>query len=235
MNILLIDDDTNFIEKLKDDLWKFFYDYEDKTYFSIYSKMDDNIQFLDYQLAFLDIDLSCEKYTGIDIAEYIRMINPSCYIVFVSAKNHLIHSTLKVHPFFFIRKSNYSIDLDVFFKIFKDKIKKNVVIQLEYLSEQHIINIDDIIYIKATNHKSIVHTKKGNFYDNRTLKSFSKILTYEKYVQIHRSVIINMDFLLKRTNTSVILLLYENETIELIIGRTYKNNFNQAYKEMLLR
>lgn len=235
MNILILDDNVEDTKKIKNDLWNFFCNYEDKVHFDIFSKINQNIPFLKYQLAFLDIDLEDEKYTGIDIAQRIKEFNSSCYIVFISAKNNLIHSTLKVQPFFFIRKSNYIEDLDVFFMIFKDRIRHYDVVQIEYLSEQHVINIEDIIYIKATNHKSTLYTKRGTFQDNRTLKLFLKILPHEKYVQIHRAIIINFDYLLKRTNSAVILSMNTDCPIELQIGRTYKENFNKAYREMLLR
>lgn len=235
MNILIVDDDTIWVKKFKHDVQNFFYDYEDKTLFDIYFKNDKSIPFHQYQLAFLDIDMGSNQFKGIEIAEELRKQNPSCYIVFVSAKNNLIHATLKIQPFFFIRKSNYQEDLDVFFTIFKDKIKQHHVIQLEYLSEQHVINMEDIVYVEAFNHSCKIYTRNQEYYDNRTLKSFLSILSQDQFVQIHRAIIINFNYLLKRTSTTVTMFLEGNQEIELFIGRTYRTSFNNAYKEMLLK
>lgn len=235
MNILIIEDDTTFIDKLKHDLLIFFSNYNDRTCFSTYHTKENSIPFMKFQIAFLDIDLESSEYTGIDIATKIRSSNPFCYIVFISAKNDLIHSTFKIQPFFFIRKSNYNEDFDVFCMLFKDKIKKKDMIEIEYLSVQQLLNIYDIVYIKAINHCINLYTKNGMYEDNHTLKSFYEILPKEIFVQIHRSIIINIDYLIKRTNSSVILSLDDNKTIELEIGRKYKDNFNKSYMEMLLR
>jgi len=235
MNILIIDDEEIFNEKLKKDLWNFFFKYDDNICIDMFLTMKEEIPLLKYQLAFLDIDLRIENYTGIDIARQLGRINPSCYIIFVSAKNDLIHSSLHVQPFFFIRKSNYLVDLDAFFILFKNKIKKNQVIKLKYSYDQHIVKLENIIYIKAQDHHCTVYTQHRSLQDYNTLKSLLQKLPKDKFVQIHRSLIINLDYVVKHTRTTVILLADENSTIEFSIGRAYKKYFHIAYKEKLLR
>lgn len=230
MNILIIDDNTEFIEILKRDLFYHFCHYYEKVNFTTSKKALTNIdKHNDINIAFIDIDLPNKD--GISFAKEFREKHPKTILVFISSYIHLVHDTLVVHPFYFIRKSAYDQDINTFFKLISDISDNKKTIDIICNGDHNRIFVDDIIYIESQGHKLFIHTIQNLLYDNRTLKEILAILPNEDFIRIHKSFIININFLTKITTNSIIL----NNKIDLKLGRSYKNDFERFYKEFLLR
>ena len=63
------------------------------------------------------------------------------------------------------------------------------------------------------------------------MSSFHQLLPDDKFIQIHRSFIININHLISYRKGHLIMI--NNE--DLVIGRVYKNKFDQFYQEYLLK
>lgn len=231
MNILFVDDNKDFINDLKKRVFIFISNYNDRTSSHVYHKYTSKLLETKYHLAFIDIDLADDNVNGIIIAEKIKELNPACYIVFVSARNDLMHSSLRVQPFYFIRKTNYIEDLDIFFDLFCDKMYNFDILQLTYLSKSYTVSSFEILYLEAYQHITCIHTQDDIFYDKRSLKQFCSILSKDFFVQIHRSLIINLRYMTNFTSSSVCI----NNNDEFKIGRTYKELCQSKIKEFLLK
>ena len=230
MNILIIDDNNEFIEKLKNDLFYHFCHFYEKINFITSEKPLENIEKYDnIDFAFFDIDLP-EK-NGILFAKEFRDMYPKTILIFISSHTHLVHNTLVVRPFYFIRKTTYKKDMHTFFELINDIVINREVIDLYYNTERSRIFTDDIIYVEAQVHKLIIHTTNGVFYDNHSLKGFLMILPSDTFIRIHKSFIINSNYLTKVSTNNLVL----NNTISLNIGRFYKDDFEKFYKDFLIR
>lgn len=231
MNILIIDNDQNMIDKLKRDLYNYFCEFYKEINFYSYSSnfLDCNFK-KNYDYAFIDIDLH-KEYSGIDIAFHIVESHPDVSIIFVSAHNKYIHDALITSPFYFIRKAFYSKDIQVFFSMIEHRVQINQTLNLKYKCENSRINMNKIIMIEGQVHKLTLTSVDKAYYDNRSLKEILTLLPEDKFVQIHKSYIINLDYLLEYKSNKVKL---SNGT-EINVGRTCKDNFNQILKEYLIK
>lgn len=230
MNILIIDDNNEFIEKIKNDLFYHLCHFYEKINFITSEKPLENIEeYENIDFAFFDIDLP-EK-NGILFAKEFRDMYPKTIIVFISSHIHLVHNTLVVRPFYFIRKTTYKKDINTFFKLINDIVINKEAIDLYYNTERSRIFTDDIIYVEAQVHKLIIHTTNGVFYDNHSLKEFLMILPTDTFIRIHKSFIINSNYLTKVSTNNLVL----NNSISLNIGRFYKDDFEKFYKDFLIR
>lgn len=231
MNILLVDDDKNIIEIIKKDLFIYFSEFNHDVNFYAYSSdflsIDINIV---YDFIFIDIELLSEN--GIDIVKKIKYSQPKSKVIFISGYLNLIHDSMFVQPFYFIRKMNYKEDLDKFFMILNHLEKENKIICLNYKNEKTKVNIDEICYISSSGHELTIVTKDGKYSDNRKLKDFFNYLQYnDSFVRIHKSFIINLDYLLSYKKNTIILI----DKTEINIGRKYKDEFEMKFKEFLLK
>lgn len=227
MNILIIDNDDSFINKLQNDLFQYFCnDYEKVTFIYDLSSLE-SIHHLHY--AFIDINLP--QTNGILIAKEIKEKFPKIILVFISSHSHLVHTTLIVNPFYFIRKSHYQKDLHTFFVLIKNEISKKEIIDLSYNMEKQRLFINDIVYIESQIHKLLIHTQDQVYYDNRSLKKFLQLLPKNDFVQIHKSYIININYLTLIKSNQVFL----NHSLSLSIGRAYKEDFQNFYMDYLLK
>lgn len=231
MRLLIIDDDNEFIEILYKDLFCFFSEFNEKIEIIKITCDFNNIHYDEkYDFIFLDIDL--KDISGFDLAKRIKEHYPNSVITFVSAMNNLIHSSLRIQPFFFIRKSDYKKDLLVFFDLVKEQVKKKSIIEVSSNYTKNHIFLEDIVYIEVKTHLLSIYTINDVYYDNRSLKEFLGLLDNIKFVQIHKSYIINFDYLISYKKGGKIELINKSE---LNIGRSFKKHFEERYKEFLLQ
>lgn len=58
-----------------------------------------------------------------------------------------------------------------------------------------VVMISDIIYLQAEGDYVMIHSTKGKFLKEQTMKSFESQLPPDKFVRVHRSSIVNVDFI----------------------------------------
>lgn len=231
MNILLVDDNPEILKRIEKDLFKYFSEHVEKVNFYSYSSHFSSINIeYDYDFVFIDIDLVDEN--GIELVSTIKEIHPNIKVVFLSSYLNLIHDSLFVQPFYFIRKANYEEDLNKFFLILNKLEKVNQIIELNYKNTKHKINVQDIYYISSFGHELTIVAKSGTFSDNRKLKEILEYVQLHHYfVRIHKSYIINLDYL-KSYKHNVIYMI---DGAEINLGRIYKLEFENKYREFLLK
>ena len=59
----------------------------------------------------------------------------------------------------------------------------------------HIINVEDIIYIESNGDYVMIYTKEGRFLKENTMKFYENRLDRKTFVRIHRSNILNINYL----------------------------------------
>ena len=230
MEILIIDDDKKFSYILKGDLHNHFKEKQDKAHITIINDHFNDVNYFNkYHIVFLDIDLVTDN--GLEIAKQLRETDNNVIIVFISSKNTLVFKTFVVKPFFFIRKSDYKMDIIYFFEILNKYFKKNTFISLDSRATQVHIPIDSIIFVESHEHQLTIHSKKEVYYDSSSLSGFLQKLPDNNFLQIHKSYIINFDYL-KGIEKGEILLM---DGMKLPIGRKYKNIFFEKYQEYLIK
>lgn len=231
MKLVIIDDDLQFAMAMKNDLLIHFCKYDEDVEIDI---IDDNyfnlINANQYLFYFIDIDLN--NINGYDLANRIKQNQKNCFIIFVSSHNDLIHDSYNLRAYYFIRKSSYKKDLNIFYSILDQEFQNNdTFIDLNYKMSKTQISLNQIIYLESQDHKIKIVTVNETYFDNRTLKAWVQLLPDDKFIQIHRSFIININHLISYRKGHLIMI--NNE--DLVIGRVYKNKFDQFYQEYLLK
>lgn len=230
MNILIVDDDIKFVNKIYKDLFIYFSDYYEEI--NIYSCVSDflNINYdLKFNFIFIDIDLP--NGNGIELAKMLKVKNPKSVLSFISAHINLIHNSLVVRPFYFIRKLQYTKDLEVFFSLIQNRVNEGKIIDLNYGGNKTRVHTDEIVYIEVQLHKLIIKTNDRDYFDNRSMKDILSCLPNDIFTRIHKSFVINMDYLVSYNKSKVKL----STNREIIIGRAFKSEFEEHYKNYLIK
>jgi two-component system, LytTR family, response regulator len=78
-----------------------------------------------------------------------------------------------------------------------DTPQKEYLIRIVMKSGQkvHVIPVEEIIFIEAQDDYVMVHTLSGKHLKQATMKGYEQNLDPEKFIRIHRSFIINIDFI----------------------------------------
>ncbi len=231
MNVLIIDDDKNFAQKLKDNLLTYISQYDESVHIDIKNEDFKNLHFYkDYRMIFIDIELI--DVNGIQLAKQINSIIYKPHIIFTSSHNKYIQPSLVVHPYYFIDKSKYKKDINILFSLLDEEFNQDYYLLINYKDEKGRICVTNIKYIESSNHMINIYTNDGIIYhDNRRLKDILEELPYDKFIQINKSYIINFEFMTTHTSTSVNIF----KNIQIPIGKKYRENFKNRYEEYLLK
>ncbi len=225
LNFVLCEDNLNILSKLESMLNNLFlkHDYEAKIVF----KSDKPEEILSYiksnkvHVLILDIHLQ-SRTSGIDLAETIRQMDKSIYIIFTTG--HLEYALLayKVKTFDYIPKP-FTLERieEMLARLFDDNLGNAA----KYLSlNKNIINQNDIQYIKKDGMKLIVYTNSKQY---EAYTSFNKIepCLPDNFVRCHKSYIANINNI-KDVESANNTIKFENN--ECYIGPKYKNNFMEV-------
>ncbi len=145
-----------------------------------------------------------------------------------SPLNHLPNTGYGVYPYFFIFFAMIDIvilwGLSARIGVFQileapPSKKSDDIITVKKGANNILIQPSDIMWITAEDYYSKLHTKKEEHLLRQPLKVLADRLPQEKFVQVHRSTIVNIDFV-KEANSKKITL----------IDGTVRNMSRQGYK-----
>ena len=91
-------------------------------------------------------------------------------------------------------------------------------------SQPHILKINEILYINAENQYSSIHLTEGkSLLIRKSISSWEKMLPEKEFLRIHRSTIINMEYIVKmgRWDNSSLLVYIKNIEEPFVISKRY--------------
>jgi len=228
MNILILEDSNTFVKEFVATL-KNNNLFTDAHFFCLtdhFEKIDDT---KDYQIIFIDVHLSDTK-NGIDFSITLKKKFPKALIVFVTMNSNFVHKSMELQPFYFIRKDHLNEDMPIFFKMFKEHLEKTSFIVINSREKRVRINTNDILYVEADGHYLKVVTLDDVYKFKEKIKEFLEHLTNNNIIQVHRSYLINLDYVYNANSQYVILINKK----EISIGKTYKKKFKTTYQDYLI-
>lgn len=198
-------------------------------------------------LLFLDIEMPYG--TGFDLLEQIGEVNFET--IFVTAYDNYAIQALNMSAAYYLLKP---LDIDELVaaveKIYAEKEQNkdsfHVKVLLENLKQENerpkkimlptfegfeIVPIDQIIYCEADDNFTKFHLKdvKQPFLISKTLKHFEGLLPANKFVRIHRSSLINIDYVVRYTKGKGGYVTMENK-VELEVSPKKKHQFLEAFR-----
>jgi len=105
----------------------------------------------------------------------------------------------------------------------KDRVKE---LNLSSKGRNFKINVNSISHIKAELDGCKVYTTNENIWIPIKLKEFSKMISSNKFIKIHRGTIVNIDYVNWVSNSSLML----SNGNEFKVGRTYKTSLMEAIR-----
>lgn len=147
---------------------------------------------LDWELAFLDIEMA--EINGMSVAKKIREEAPEMAVVFATAYAEYAVEGYEVQALDYLLKP---IKLDKIVKVFERFLamrpEEVTYLILEVAGEQVRFSLNEIVFLEAKQRDILIHTKTDSFTSRRSLADVSKLID-ERFVQTHRSYIVNLQF-----------------------------------------
>lgn len=199
MNVVICDDNTEFMQLFKDELetqfalrdWLF----QCKEYQSGQDLLKADLT--DVHAAFLDIDMP--GMNGIQVAQRIRKRYPEIVIVFVTAFLQYAVEGYSVEALRYLLKGNLSKDLPACLDAIREKVfTTQESILLRTTSNNMTVRLKDILYFEGTPQAhTIAHIYLSNKVDCMgKISEYEAILSEKGFLRIQRSYLVNSMYII---------------------------------------
>ena len=184
----------------------------------------------EYDLLFLDVELINEN--GIEIGKKLNTIQHDCKILITSAYKKYLIEGYKIHAERYFLKPISAIELNEEIKEVIQNIETQRAGFIDFTISKEKILYKDILYIDTFERKTRIHFINGKYLDSgHTMKEWNSILDSRFFFMIHKSVIINLNYVLNYTKSDVIL----NPNITLPLSRNYRKAFEEKYIHFIMK
>ncbi|MBQ4176984.1 MAG: response regulator transcription factor [Lachnospiraceae bacterium] len=161
-----------------------------------------------YDLLFLDIDMP--GMSGLNLAKIVRQkVGEKIDIVFVSNREDQVFEAFGVHPFGFVRKSNFTRDLTDTLRSYMDlRVKSDscLAIQTQNNSVTRQLQISDIVYIESYRYHQIIYMTDGEEIKIRlTMEELENKLREYNVIRIHKGYLVNLKYVQRIDRSGVVV------------------------------
>ena len=144
-----------------------------------------------YQLLFLETRVG--GISGIDFVRRLRLTDEETDVVFCSGEADSALAAYSVYPTGYLLKPVDRKKLRDVFRHVADKYRQKPSIVLKGIDGgEHLISVDDILYIEVFGSELDVHCKRGVILCAGTLAEACNLLTSQDFYRSHRSFIVNL-------------------------------------------
>lgn len=233
ITVFLCDDDSETVEKYSKLIKQIADKYQIEISLSTFYSGESLVFHLSDNSCLPDIiylDILMENLDGIDVARKLRDLGCKAEIIFLSTSEDYVFDAFDVHPLHYLRKHETSEEK--FEEIFLRAVKLSSVTTSDKfvyttISGRKVIPLKDISHFVIWKGVITVHYGKGEKFEYwSTLKELSKQLQGKGFVRMHRSYIVNLQYISEFRRREVIL-----KTGKIIpIGVTYEENAKKAFR-----
>ena len=179
-----------------------------------------------FDICFLDIKMSKNNLTGIEIAKKIREVNERVIIIFITGYEEYVFDAFDVRAFHYILKP-----------VEEEKLKKimySALLQLEKIDKFIVVKtmknstkilFKDIMYIESQQRKLKIHTTYSIFEYYHKLSDIEMELGKHNFFRCHRSYIVNFRYV--NSFDSTFITLKNSEKV--YISKYKINDFSKAF------
>ena len=188
----------------------------------ISSQNEYDIIFMDYQMAEID---------GLETARQIRKKNTDTTIIFLTSFPDIVFDTFEVNAYRFLVKPIDDARLEAALDSYLSDNDESNLILIKTDESNKKININDIIYIEASDKYCNIRTNEGTVLFKKTLSEIEKMLPEDKFFRCHRTYLVGFRHIVSHTSTDVV---FDNKE-KALISRVKLSPFKKAFTNYIKR
>jgi DNA-binding LytR/AlgR family response regulator len=179
-----------------------------------------------FDLIFLDIFMY--EMSGIQVAETIREIDTQVVIVFTTTSEDFTRESYRLNAYKYLVKPLVLADVQdaLELAVLKRDKASGATLAIVYDNNPVVIPLDEILYIEASNRRSLIHTDDDVFATTLTIDSLQKLLPSPRFTRSHRSYLVNFD----RVDEVSDDFIMDNGTVAYITVKNHRK-IKRAYED----
>lgn len=196
LRIAICDDEEKIVDKIDKAVLKFAFDNNISVKVYKYLLGEDLIYAkIKFDLIFLDIEM--DGINGIETAQKIRQVDMNVPIIYITNYSNYWRSAYRVHAFDFISKPFDFVDIKNVMSDFIESLHDTKSETISLTTENGLIvqSISEICYLIVKEKRNVlVGTIFSEFTVREYLSDILQKLPDEQFCQIHRSCVVNLEF-----------------------------------------
>lgn len=205
MKIIICDDEALWVKEIETKLTEIFSDKGIATEFECFTESAEAYRSEKfYDMAFLDVEMN--EYSGIEVAEKLKAINPYIVIFIVTSYDKYLDDAMDLNVFRYIKKPLDKKRLEAGIEKALETIDNNII-SFFLKNGKSSINIlsDDIIFVETVGRNTRVVTVKGEYTSENKMDFWKSKLIASFFYPVHKSFIINMKHIINYQRDTVTL------------------------------
>nr|MBP3598457.1 response regulator transcription factor [Eubacterium sp.] len=223
MRIAVCDDEMIFASQVKECVENYYTSLDVLIdTFSSGEELLENIQKKQFNLVFLDIEMGGKD--GLTVARELHELCTGLPIIFLTSHTELAMEGYEVEAFRFLAKPVEEAKLEAALKAFEKMQQRDSQITIVEDGVQRYLRCAEILYIKGENVYLNVFATETNYLVRKKMKELLTELPKDSFVQIHRSFIVNLRFVVSFDGKKISL----SDGTELPVSKGNRDGFTQA-------
>lgn len=178
-----------------------------------------------YDAVFLDLELGEDKLNGINLGDMIRSLDSQVIIVFITSHTKYMIDSFACTPFrFLVKPVSFEEFKKLFFKILEKLDKDKTTLSVKRGREKLRLIYEDILFLQSIDHNTCIQTKTGVYDTYISLSDVRSKLNPNIFVQVHRSYIININYICSILKNKVCIRGYNHP---IPVSNTYRKDFEK--------
>lgn len=230
-NIGICDDDSRWHRAVSESCGRFFENKEIQFDIVSFYRGNDLVQAKDIDIDILFLDVEMDSMDGLEVMKKAEKMPNIHSIVFVSSHPEAVWDSFGYKTKGFVTKPFKDEDIFKYLEIvYKKKINDSLIEFSDYNGLVYIRK-SDIVYVKSDSNYSTIYSEESEKVVSCTLKECERMLGGLPFLRIHRSYIVNLDYI-KNMSSSV---AYFKSGDACTIGRSYRAQVRDEYQKYLRR
>jgi len=190
--------------------------------------MNSNIEF---DLIFVDHKM--KNVNGLDTISRLRERGNDTHVIFVSSYTDIVFDTMIVKAFrFLVKPLNEDKLKEALDSFLRETVKSpSVIVQDEDTLAVCNVKENSIIYAQAENVYTKLFTKSNTYVYRNTLSKFEEELKSSFFFRVHRSYIVNLDYIESFSKTDILLSTKEKVPISKKKYKPFRENYFDFVKK----
>lgn len=219
-NQLCIQNIEQYLERLRELDFEYDIFYDGESLLKQYSE-----QGYIYDAVFLDMELGNNKLNGINIANKIRSMDSQVVIVFITNHKKYAIDSFVCEPFrFLVKPVDFEEFKTLFLKILEKIEKNNTTLSFKKGRQRIRLLYEDILFLQSIDHRTCIQTKTEVYDAYIPLSDLINRLNSNIFVQVHRSYVININYISSVLKNKVFVRGYSHS---IPVSNKYKKDFER--------
>jgi DNA-binding LytR/AlgR family response regulator len=230
VKVAIVEDDSSDAQLLSDYVKK--YGQENGIDFSIKVFSQGEIFLIEYKTGFdiVYLDIEMPGIDGVKTAQKLRKIDEKVAIIFVTNLAHRAIDGYTVDALNYIVKPFSYADFVLKMNVVKRRlaVSGNDLFTIQGARSITNVPLNEIFYVEVFGHYLTYHTARGDITARGTIKEAESSLFQYNFIRISNSHIVNLTKIEKLKGSTITI-----NGAELVISRTYKRKFLEAFSEIV--